>query len=354
MAATKDGESHQTEQNIMDSMSKTVCVTGAAGFIGSWLVMRLLEHGYTVRATVRDPGNMKKVKHLIELPGADTHLTLWKADLARKGSFNDAINGCSGVFHVATPLDFDSHDPENEMIKPTINGLLDIMKACLKAKTVRRLVFTSSAGTIGVTEHHKPVIDETCWTDVDFCRGAKMTGWAYFVSKTLAEKEAWKFAKEHNMDFISVIPPHVLGSFLINSMPPSFITSLSLITGNEAHYSILKKGHFVHVDDLCMCHIFLYEHPQAQGRYICSSHQATIHEIANLLNQKYPRYNVPTKFENIPKNLEIVHFSTKKIKDLGFQFKYSLEDMFTEAVDTCREKGLLPKSAETPSNGSTN
>ena len=36
--------------------SEMVCVTGAAGFIGSWLVMRLLERGYTVRATVRDPG----------------------------------------------------------------------------------------------------------------------------------------------------------------------------------------------------------------------------------------------------------------------------------------------------------
>lgn len=34
----------------------TVCVTGAAGFIGSWLVMRLLERGYNVHATVRDPG----------------------------------------------------------------------------------------------------------------------------------------------------------------------------------------------------------------------------------------------------------------------------------------------------------
>ena len=34
----------------------TVCVTGATGFIGSWLVMRLLQRGYTVRATVRDPG----------------------------------------------------------------------------------------------------------------------------------------------------------------------------------------------------------------------------------------------------------------------------------------------------------
>ncbi|KAI9113149.1 hypothetical protein K1719_015674 [Acacia pycnantha] len=336
----------------MGSGSETVCVTGASGFIGSWLVMRLLERGYTVRATVRDPGNIKKVKHLQQLPKADTHLSLWKADLAHEGSFDDAINGCTAVLHVATPMDFESKDPENEVIKPSINGLLDIMKACLKAKTVRRLIFTSSAGTVNVTEHKKPVFDETCWSDTEFCRRVKMTGWMYFVSKTLAEQEAWKFAKQHNMDFITVIPTLVVGPFLMDySMPPSLITALSPITGNEAHYSIIKQVQFVHLDDLCMSHIFLLEHPEAQGRYICSSHDATIHDVARILNQKYPEYNVPTKFKNIPDELEIVSFSSKKIKDLGFQFKYSLEDMFTGAVDSCREKGLLPKSTETRVNG---
>lgn len=127
----------------MGSQSETVCVTGASGFIGSWLVMRLLERGYTVRATVRDPSpvsfslyffallfflidpqslmdfvtvlcsaNVKKVKHLLDLPKAETHLTLWKADLADEGSFDEAIKGCTGVFHVATPMDFESKDPE--------------------------------------------------------------------------------------------------------------------------------------------------------------------------------------------------------------------------------------------------
>lgn len=51
------------------------------------------------------------------------------------------------------------------------------------------------------------------------------------------------------------------------------------------------------------------------------------------------------RFKNIDDNLEIVSFSSKKVKALGFQFKYSLEDMFVEAVETCREKGLLPKAA---------
>ena len=34
---------------------KLVCVTGASGYIASWLVKLLLQRGYTVNATVRDP-----------------------------------------------------------------------------------------------------------------------------------------------------------------------------------------------------------------------------------------------------------------------------------------------------------
>lgn len=66
---------------------------------------------------------------------------------------------------------------QNEVIKPTINGLIDILKACVKGKTVRRVVFTSSAGTMDVSEEQKAVYDETCWSDVEFCRRVKMTGW---------------------------------------------------------------------------------------------------------------------------------------------------------------------------------
>ncbi|GLT40122.1 hypothetical protein SLA2020_142780 [Shorea laevis] len=326
----------------MGSESETVCVTGAAGFIGSWLVMRLLERGYVVRATVRDPNNEKKVKHLLELPNAKTHLTLWKADLAEEGSFDEAIQGCTGVFHVATPMDFESKDPENEVIKPTINGVLDIMKACAKSNKVRRLVFTSSAGTVNVEEKQKPVYDESNWSDLEFVRDKKMTGWMYFVSKTLAEQAAWKFAKENNIDFITIIPTLVIGPFLMASMPPSLITGLSPITRTESHYRIIKQGQFVHLDDLCMAHVFLFEHPKAEGRYICSSHSATILELAKLLREKYPEYNVPTEFEGVDENLPNIEFCSKKLTDLGFEFKYSLEQMFEGAVETCRGKGLLP------------
>jgi cinnamoyl-CoA reductase len=38
------------------SEEQLVCVTGAGGFIGSWVVKLLLLRGYSVRGTVRDLG----------------------------------------------------------------------------------------------------------------------------------------------------------------------------------------------------------------------------------------------------------------------------------------------------------
>nr|AIY22763.1 dihydroflavonol 4-reductase [Iochroma calycinum] len=319
----------------------TVCVTGAAGFIGSWLVMRLLERGYNVHATVRDPENKKKVKHLLELPKADTNLTLWKADLTVEGSFDEAIQGCQGVFHVATPMDFESNDPENEVIKPTVRGMLSIIESCAKANTVKRLVFTSSAGTLDVQEHQKLFYDETSWSDLDFIYAKKMTGWMYFVSKILAEKAAMEEAKKNNIDFISIIPPLVVGPFITPTFPPSLITALSIITGQ-----------YVHLDDLCEAHIFLYEHTKAEGRFICSSHHAIIYDVAKMVREKWPEYYVPTEFKGIDKDLPIVSFSSKKLMDMGFQFKYTLEDMYKGAIETCRQKQLLPFSTgSTADNG---
>nr|AAQ83576.1 dihydroflavonol 4-reductase [Lilium hybrid division VII] len=330
----------------MENVKGPVVVTGASGYVGSWLVMKLLQYGYAIRATVRDPRDLRKTKPLLDIPGADERLTIWKADLSEDASFDEAINGCTGVYHVATPMDFDSKDPENEVIQPTINGVLGIMKSCKKAGTVKRVIFTSSAGTVNVQENQMPEYDESSWSDVDFCRRVKMTGWMYFVSKTLAEKAAWEFAKENDIQLISIIPTLVVGPFITSTMPPSMLTALSLITGNEAHYSILKQIQLVHLDDVCKAHIFLFENPEASGRYICSSYDATIYDLARKIKDRYPQYAIPQKFEGIDDQIKPVHFSSKKLMDLGFKYQYTFEEMFDEGIRSCIEKKLIPHQTQ--------
>ncbi|KAJ4964251.1 hypothetical protein NE237_024190 [Protea cynaroides] len=119
----------------------------------------------------------------------------------------------------------------------------------------------------------------------------------------------------------------------------SFICSAP---GNEAHYSILKQDQLIRLDDLCNAHIFLLEHPKAEGRYICSSRDTTIFELANLLRERYPEYNIPTTFKGIDESIKPVLFSSKKLTDLGFKYKYTAKDMFDGAIRLCREKNLIP------------
>lgn len=67
---------------------------------------------------------------------------------------------------------------------------MSIIRSCAKAKTVKKLIFTNSAGTLNVEQHQKPVYDETNWSDLDFILSTKMTGWVSLpLSLSLEIKE---------------------------------------------------------------------------------------------------------------------------------------------------------------------
>nr|AFK42069.1 unknown [Lotus japonicus] len=193
---------------------KLVCVTGASGYVASWIVKFLLEHGYTVRATVRDPSNPKKVEHLVKLDGAKERWHLFKADLLEEGSFDSAIQGCDGVFRTASPARHIVKDPQAELIGPAVEGTLNVLKSCAKSPSVKRVVLTSSTAAVQFNERHKSsevVVDGTWYSDPDFCRESKM--W-YALSKTLAEDAAWKFVNENRIDMVVINPTTVAGPLL--------------------------------------------------------------------------------------------------------------------------------------------
>lgn len=61
----------------------------------------------SVRATVRDPSDDNKVKHLKKVAAdanATDRLHLYKCDLLENGSFDEAIQGCDYVIHSASPF----------------------------------------------------------------------------------------------------------------------------------------------------------------------------------------------------------------------------------------------------------
>ncbi|XP_059661105.1 anthocyanidin reductase ((2S)-flavan-3-ol-forming)-like [Cornus florida] len=329
---------------------KTACVVGGSGFVASLLVKLLLEKGYDVNTTVRDPENQKKIFHLLALENLG-NLKIFRADLTDESSFDAPIAGCDHVFHVATPVNFASQDPENDMIKPAIQGAINVLKACAKSGTVKRVILTSSAAAVTINQLTGTglVMDEDNWSDTEFLTSVKPPTWGYPVSKTLAEKAAWEFAKENNIDLITVIPTLMAGPSLTPDIPSSVGLAMSLITGNEFLINGMKGMQMLsgsisisHVEDVCRAHIFVAEKESASGRYLCCGVNTSVPELAKFLSKRYSQYNVPTDFGDFPCKAKLIISSDKLIKE-GFNFKYGIEEIYDQTVAYVKDKGLLPK-----------
>ncbi|KAL5714127.1 hypothetical protein ACHQM5_016130 [Ranunculus cassubicifolius] len=316
---------------------KVVCVTGASGYIASWLVKCLLQQGYTVKASVLDPNDPLQTDHLHQLLGANERLQLFKADLLDEGSFDTVVDGCEGVFHTACPCYFGPKDPQAELIDPAVKGTLNVLSSCAKTSSVKKVIVTSSMATVYC--NRKPrnpevVVDETWFSDPEFCKESEL--W-YPLAKTIAEESAWKFAKSRGIDMVTIHPGMVIGPLLQPTLNTSAGMILNLINGAKTYMN--QSGGIVDVRDVARAHILAFEIFSASGRYLLVERVAHFSDILNILRKTYPDLLLPEKCSSDEPFAPTYKVSNKKRKSLGIEL-IPLEVSLKDIVESLKEKNF--------------
>ncbi|XBH98124.1 hypothetical protein VPH35_127685 [Triticum aestivum] len=324
-----------------------VCVTGATGFVGSWLVRKLLDAGYTVHATMRGTGDEEKVGRLRRLvvPGG--------ADLYDPATFAPAIAGCQSVFLIATPF-------ADGAAEAAVGAVRAILRQCAESGTVRRVIHTASMSTASplTAAGYKEFIDESCWTpfDVEYLlRSADFD--KYMLSKLLSEKELLSYNDGEDPAFEVVTLPLglVSGDTLLGRVTEALEVAVSPASGNESRFGFMRllqtvagSVPLVHVDDVCAALVFCMERPSpVSGRFLCAAAYPNIHDVVDHYASKYPHGLTSTSSESkqpLTEEVARVQPERNKLGELGFRYKYGMEEILDGNVEWAARLGLLDAS----------
>ena len=314
-----------------------VCVTGASGFVGLHVTQTLLRRGYLVHGTVRDTANRQRCAPLAELswqfPG---QLKLYEARLQEPGCLDEAVRGCHGCFHVASPhpnpLPTGLAELQRSIIEPAVAGTRSAVRACARAgPQLRRLVHTSSfAAVTEVGNPSKPegyFYDESDWNTFSHVGGGSLE--AKRASKVQAEAALWDamLALEsgdgedanNEEDGSAAAPTRSVAAFDAVALNPSLIMGpalravesrrdlslsslilLHLVTGS--YPLVPRSGNaWVDVADVAEAHVRAFETEAAGGRrYLITPGCVSYREVCDVLRAMYPGAAVPSECAAAP------------------------------------------------------
>jgi len=282
-----------------------VLVTGATGYVAGHVVRRLLEEGATVHATVRDASNTERLQYLRDLEASSPGtLRLFSADLLDTGSFADAMAGCSVVLHIASPFALDVDDPQRDLVDPAVDGTRNVLTSVDATESVQRVVLTSSCAAIygdNTDVQHAPggVLTEDVWNTT-----STLEHGAYSLSKTLAEKEAWRLADAQDRWRLVVINPSMVfgPGTRVHGSSESFQLITQIADGTFASGAPDLRIGVVDVREVAEAHLRAAFLPQAQGRHILSGSDTSVPEIVNALRPRFgERLKLPAR--TLPKCL---------------------------------------------------
>ncbi len=324
-----------------------VLVTGASGFVGSWLVRELVKRGEEVRVLHRPSSNLQ------DLEGLNYVSRL--GDLSDPESLREAVTGTDTVFHLAGLVGY-SKAMRAQMEEVNVKGTRNVVEAMQYAQGAK-LVYMSSVVAVGASFNGTPLNE-----DSPFNLSALNLG--YFETKRDAEIIVRDAFRRGKVNCVIVNPSTIYGA--TDAKKGSRKTQLKVAQGKFPFYTGGGVS-VVSVHDVVKAVITAGEKGRPGERYILSGENITIHDlfnrIAKIAGSKAPHVHLPDLavraigkvgdlMESIgkkgPINSEnawtsiLFHWfdHTKAKNELDFRPRPA-DEALTESVEWMRQNGML-------------
>jgi len=256
---------------------KPILVTGGTGFVGANVVRELVTLGAAVRVLARRGGDRRA------LQGVSVEIV--EGDLLDRASLARAVRGADTLYHVAADYRLWARDPA-ELHRVNVEGTRAMLEVAGEAG-VRRVVYTSTVGALGIPGNGSPGTEDTPVTLAD------MVG-PYKASKFLAERVAVELAGR-GLPVVIVNPSAPVGPWDVKPTPTGQMI-VDFMRGRM--FATLDTGlNVVHVRDVARGHLLAAERGRVGEKYILGNTNLTLVEIGTLLagitGCRAPRVRIP-------------------------------------------------------------
>ncbi|RFU24818.1 hypothetical protein B7463_g11523, partial [Scytalidium lignicola] len=349
--------------NMASQASDIVLLTGGNGHVGQHMIEQLLALPTSpiIRTTVRSGRAVSQLEQKFGDAIANGKLNaVIVADITTPNAFDDVLNRVTHVAHVASPLIIGATDIENELLIPTIQGTVGLLKSASKIKSVKSVVITSSFAAVfdpakGWRKGYTYTLSD--WNPITY-ETAKdpsldLTRWpetwrpyiTYIASKKLAEKAAWDFwnTEKPQWDLNFVLPTYIIGPYLL---PISMLDGMSYSNKLVWEVALAEKlpnlnyPHWVDVRDVAKAHIQVLQHPVIRSqRYILAPTRLTYSEMADIVRKKFPSLKPSEEKQTV----EYYDIDISNCEDIGMDswipIEKSVEDLVSQILEVKSRSG---------------
>ena len=306
-----------------------VLVTGAAGFLGSFMAERLAEEGYYVVGVDNlFRGNLNNIRHLID----SKKMEFYEWDI-RKPLPKWMLKDVEAVFHYAA-INGTKHfyDRPHEVLEVNVEGTINVLRAAIEAG-VRKFVFASSSEVYG--EPQRIPIDEGHPIVIPTVNNPRHS---YAASKVIGEFYVRWFSEKYGMKYLILRIFNAYGPRMDTSeygqVIPEFIRKALL----EPEFTIIGPGtqtrSFCYVDDNIEMTMRAFKIVDNEVLNVGNDEEVSILDLARLIHEilgKEFNYRLLPPREGDPSRR--VPSIEKTVKLTGYRPRVSLREGLARTIE---------------------